>query len=445
MRISWPSSSRCTSATRWSGTRDQSRISGTRCRSAIVPSPRRLPRLSRTAWGLWSQVTEWSTTPCCPESQAARKDKDCDVILSSAPETPLAPVSQTVAPDNRDVDLLRRLVEIPSLSDDEHAAVAELCREMEARGFRVEIDAAGNAIGVIGSGERHIVLLGHIDTVPGQIPVRIEKGELWGRGAVDAKGPLCTFVSAAAAAAPDLSATVTVVGAVGEERLGSPGARAVAAWDAPDYCVIGEPSGWDAVCLGYRGTLGFHYMLRQPSRHTAGPGESAGEQAIAFWNGLVAEIDAMNATSGASTGFTTIAPALREMRSGGNGLADEAVMSIGLRLPPGVDTDGLQERLRELAGPAAIEVDGVQQGFRSPKQTPLVPPFLRAIRSAGGSPRFTLKLGTSDMTVVGPVWNCPMVTYGPGDASLDHTPQERIDLDHYGRAIRIMRDVLVSL
>ena len=205
---------------------------------------------------------------------------------------------------------------------------------MEARGFRAEIDAAGNAIGTIGSGARRSCSSGISTRSPVSIPVRIENGELWGRGAVDAKGPLCTFVAAAAAAAPDLSATVTVVGAVGEERLGSPGARAVAAWDAPDFCVIGEPSGWDAVCLGYRGTLGFHYRLRQPSRHTAGPGESAGEQAIAFWNALVAELDAMNAASGASTGFTTIAPALREMRSGGNGLEDEAVMSIGLRLRP---------------------------------------------------------------------------------------------------------------
>jgi len=185
--------------------------------------------------------------------------------------------------------------------------------------------------------------------------------------------------------------------------------------------------------------------LRQPSRHSAGPGDSAGEQAIAFWNTLVAELDSMNAASGASTGYTTITPALREMRSGGNGLEDEAVMSIGLRLPPGVDTDHLQARLQMLARGAVIEVNGVQSGFRSSKQTPLVPPFLRAIRATGGSPRFTLKLGTSDMTVVGPAWNCPMVTYGPGDASLDHTPQERIDLDHYGRAIRILRNVLVSL
>ena len=363
------------------------------------------------------------------------------VTLPSAPES----VSGAMPPAASDVDLLRRLVAITSLSDHERPAVAELCRQMEARGFRARIDGAGSAIGTIGTGARQVVLLGHIDTVPGEIPVRIEDGVLWGRGAVDAKGPLCTFVAAAAAAAPDLQATVTVVGAVGEERLGSPGARAVAMWDAPDYCVIGEPSGWDAICLGYRGTLGLVYRLQQSSRHSAGPGESAGEQAIAFWNAMTVEVAAVNAANEASTTFTTMTPALRAMQTGSDGLADEATMSIGLRLPPGIDTTGLVERLRTLAAPAALEVNGLQAGFRSPKQSPLVPPFLRAIRATGGTPRFTLKLGTSDMTVVGPVWRCPIVTYGPGDASLDHTPEERIDLADYGRAIRVLRDVLVSL
>jgi LysW-gamma-L-lysine carboxypeptidase len=219
----------------------------------------------------------------------------------------------------------------------------------------------------------------------------------------------------------------------------------VANWDAPDFCVIGEPSGWDAVCLGYRGTLGFHYTLRQGSRHSAGPGESAGEQGIAFWNAMTAELDALNRERAASTTFTTITPSLREMQAGNDGLEDRATMSIGLRLPPGVDVPRLRDRLVDLAGEAEIEVSGIQEGFRSPKSIPLVPPFLRSIRAAGGEPRFTLKLGTSDMTIVGPVWGCPMVTYGPGDASLDHTPEERIDLGEYGRAIQVLRNVLVSL
>jgi len=363
------------------------------------------------------------------------------VTSPSVPEVATAKVQ----PAASDVDLLRQLVAIPSLSDQERPAVEELCRQMEARGFRARIDEAGSAVGTIGAGPRRVILLGHIDTVPGEIPVRVEDGVLWGRGAVDAKGPLCTFVAAATAAAPELQATVTVVGAVGEERLGSPGARAVATWDTPDFCVIGEPSGWDAICLGYRGTLGLVYRLRQPSRHSAGPGEAAGEQAIAFWNAMMAEIDAINAANEATTTFTTMTPALRAMQTGSDGLTDEATMSIGLRLPPGIYTTGLVDRLRSLAAPAELEVNGLQEAFRSPKQSPLVPPFLRAIRGVGGSPRFTLKLGTSDMTVVGPVWRCPIVTYGPGDASLDHTPEERIDLSDYGRAIRVLRDVLVSL
>jgi LysW-gamma-L-lysine carboxypeptidase len=74
-----------------------------------------------------------------------------------------------------------------------------------------------------------------------------------------------------------------------------------------------------------------------------------------------------------------------------------------------------------------------------------VPPFLRAIRGIGGAPRFTLKLGTSDVTVVGPAWRCPIVTYGPGDAALDHTPEERIILADYGRAIAVLTEVLVAL
>lgn len=357
--------------------------------------------------------------------------------------SPEADASGSPAAD--EVDLLRRLVEIESLSDQEGPAVAELCRQMERRGFRAEVDEAGSAVGTIGRGDRRVVLLGHIDTVPGRIPIRIADGVLHGRGAVDAKGPLCAFVAAAAAAADRANLVITVVGAVGEERLGSPGATAVARWPAPDFCVIGEPSGWDAVCLGYRGTVGVRYRLRRPSRHSAGPGESVAEQAFAFWGALVAEVGRRNEGAGARGGFQSITPTIRAMGSTGDGLHDEAMLAIGLRLPPGAEIDGLLATLGDLAGEADLTIEGVQPGYREGKRSPLVPPFLRAIRGSGGTPRFSVKLGTSDVTIVGPAWRCPIVTYGPGDASLDHTPEERIELAEYGRAIRVLTDVLVAL
>ncbi len=353
-----------------------------------------------------------------------------------------APDGTFTAQEQADIELLRALVAIPSLSNDETAAVEYLRGAMVSRGFEILDSPAGNAVGRIGSGEKHLVLLGHIDTVPGRIPVEIRDGVLWGRGAVDAKGPLATFVAAASLAADRLNATVTVVGAVGEEIIGSPGANEVATWPAPDFCIIGEPSGWDAVCLGYRGSLSLIYTLRRSTRHTAGPGQSVAQEAVGFWNALQGEVARRN--EGAKGNFWSIGDSLRSFNTTGDGLQDTATLSIGLRLPPELDVEALLHTIHDLAGDAEIVIDGIQEGYRTTKRSKLVPPFLRNIRAEGGEPSFTLKLGTSDMNVVGPVWGCPIVAYGPGDSSLDHTPEERIELDEYLKAVRVLGEVLAS-
>ncbi len=74
---------------------------------------------------------------------------------------------------------------------------------------------------------KEILLLGHMDTVPGDIPVRIERDRLYGRGAVDAKGPLAAFVVAAARAQLAPGTRLVVIGAVEEESATSKGARHV--------------------------------------------------------------------------------------------------------------------------------------------------------------------------------------------------------------------------
>jgi len=347
------------------------------------------------------------------------------------------------AADGADIALLEGLVSIESLSGAEDAAVGYLVGAMADRGFDARIDPAGNAVGTVGSGERRIVLLGHIDTVPGRIPVRIADGVLHGRGSVDAKGPLATFVAAATRAADRLNATVTVVGAVGEETMGSPGASEVATWPAPDACVIGEPSAWDALCLGYRGTLSLRYELVRDGRHSAGPGATVAEDAIRFWVRLEAELDRRNA--GASRDFERVGRSLRSFTTASDGLADTATLAIGLRLPPGTGGDELVAMARDLAEDATVTSDGHQHAYRTDKRSALVPPFLRAIRAEGGTPRFTVKLGTSDMSIAGPAWGCPIVAYGPGDASLDHTPEERLPLADYLRAVRVLERVLVAL
>jgi len=46
---------------------------------------------------------------------------------------------------------------------------------------------------------------------------------------------------------------------------------------------------------------------------------------------------------------------------------------------------------------------------------------------------------------VGPAWNCPIAAYGPGDSALDHTPDERIEIDEYLRSIRVLTTAIGSI
>ena len=111
------------------------------------------------------------------------------------------------------------LVERYSPTGQEGEAVAWLVEHMRSLGFgTAAADDAGNAVGTIGDGPNQIVLLGHIDTVPGRIDVRVEQGILHGRGSVDAKGPLAAFVDAAARNGAIPGWQVVVIGADAEFR-----------------------------------------------------------------------------------------------------------------------------------------------------------------------------------------------------------------------------------
>ncbi|MBN1401848.1 MAG: M20/M25/M40 family metallo-hydrolase, partial [Anaerolineae bacterium] len=234
---------------------------------------------------------------------------------------------------------------------------------------------------------------------------------------------------------------VSVVGAVEEEAASSKGAyHVVNTWPAPDYAVIGEPSGWRRVTLGYKGRLLVHYTLERSMSHTAGEARGACQQAVDYWLGVRAWAEAFNADR---TGrFDTLDPSLRHIHSESDGLSERVEMQLGLRLPLGLDLDALEAHLLASRGPAEIALSGREVPFRAHKRTPLASAFLAAIRGQGGQPAFVTKTGTSDMNVLGPRWGCPIVAYGPGDSSLDHTPDEHLDLEEYLRAIRVLEDVL---
>jgi LysW-gamma-L-lysine carboxypeptidase len=364
------------------------------------------------------------------------------------------------------VELIRGLVAIPSLSRHEAAASSWLVAQMRDLGFdRAFVDDAGNAVGELGdpSAPRTIVLLGHIDTVPGNIPVRIEGHLLYGRGSVDAKGPLATFVAGAArfgaAAAQAANLRVVVVGAVEEEAATSKGARFIASrFDGtadriPDACIIGEPSHWNRITLGYKGRLLLDLTADQPMAHTAGPDASVATVVVDLWNWVTAHAARFN--EGKDKAFDQLSPSLRRFITATNEQMHDTVdAQFAWRLPVGFDASAFMKALEtqalEPSGPQALKTRftfrfrGHEQAWRGDRTNVLVKSFLGGLRSVEPSEKlgFVVKTGTSDMNVVAPVWKCPVVAYGPGDSALDHTPNEHLDLDEYWKAVVVLEHTL---
>lgn len=339
-----------------------------------------------------------------------------------------------------EAELLHAMVRIPSVSGSEGALAGFLAERMAGLGFRTEIDAAGNVRGEVGGpGGPEILLLGHADTVPGELPVRLTDGILYGRGAVDAKGPLAAMVCAAARLARSSTpARVVVIGATDEERL-SAGAHFLKDRMRPDAVVIGEPSGAACVGVGYKGVLRFRIDVTVPSLHTSSPVAGAVEVAAQLWATARDGFERWNERHAGPALFDRALPSLVRL----DGDIHRATAEVSCRLPVGFDTAAF---LRELpTGEHRVTVLEQVPAVRSPRTDPVVRALSAAVREHGARPVPKLKLGTADWNVVGPAWGVPVAAYGPGDSRLCHTDQEHLALTEYWTAIDVLASALPRL
>jgi [amino group carrier protein]-lysine/ornithine hydrolase len=334
-------------------------------------------------------------------------------------------------------DTLFGLISHYSPSGNESTAVAWLTGRMHDLGYTQSfVDGAGNAVGVMGRGPRQVVLLGHIDTVPGELPVRQQDGILYGRGAVDAKGPLAAFVDAVAALGEMEGWQFVVIGAVDEER-DSCGARFVAAQYRPDFAIIGEPNHWQRIALGYKGVAWAELAITRAQAHSAGRSQTACESAFEVWSSLMDYACRYNADK--TRAFDQLLLTLRAIHSDENHLRQRAMLQVDTRLPPGITPEQWYAQLHLLSGDAEI----TRQSYAVPawtceKNTPVVRAFLAAIRAQGGNPAFVYKTGTADLNTVAPIWRCPALVYGPGDSALDHTMDECLSLEEHQLSVNVL-------
>ena len=330
------------------------------------------------------------------------------------------------------------MLEIYSPSGKEKKLVDFLQPVMEGMGYRTKRDSTGNLFGISGSGETKVLLLGHLDTVEGEIRVREEQGKIYGRGSVDAKSPLANFVLTGGRFADSTELEVTVVGVV-EEETSSKGVYEVLDELEPDYVVVGEPSSWNGITLGYRGSIRLSYSLTVPKTHHGEGSPLPAEEAVSFFRNLRETLESDN------SGFNSNDVRLTDIETTNRPFNDEVNMVLDVRTSPGFDPETLTEFIENSSDEATVDKTRYIPPVKSSKRSKLVSALMGGIRGAGGQPKFKLKTGTADMNILAERWDVPIVAYGPGDSSLDHTPNEHLDLEEYALAQEVLREALAKL
>ncbi len=218
------------------------------------------------------------------------------------------------------VTLLRRLIAVPATSNQEGERLKLLKEAVERLGAcdRCFFDSFGNFCWVVGQGSRTIFFDGHIDTV-GTGPMsdweargldpfegRYEKGEVWGRGAVDQLSGIVNQVFATKIMRElglARSYTVYALATVAEETNEGGGPRWIFAegvrsnlYPRPEVVVLTEPTGDDkdgplGIYRGHRGRLEIAIETYGRSAHASTP--DLGKNAISAMAPIIQDITAL--------------------------------------------------------------------------------------------------------------------------------------------------------
>ncbi|MCD6302968.1 MAG: YgeY family selenium metabolism-linked hydrolase [Anaerolineae bacterium] len=390
-------------------------------------------------------------------------------------------LSKVTVDDQGVVRFAQKLVRIPSVSTHEGAVAQAMVSELEDAGCdEVHIDALGNVIGRVGSGEGPVLLFdGHMDTVGvGEVSCwerdpfggEIADGVLYGRGAADMKGGLASMVYAAKAVArakARLGGTLYVVGVVQEEPCEGMGIQHAIDVEGlqPDWVVLGEPTNLQ-IARGHRGRIALEITVRGRACHASMPQQ--GVNAIYQAARVVVGVELLAAQLGEDSFLGKGSIAVTDIRSiagSRNAVPDACSLYLDRRLTGGETGAKAIAELRSIISregvQASIQVDehratsytghqvhGRQEfaAWVTPANHPLVTTATSVVeRTLGYVPRVTRWEFSTDGVYTAGVAGLPTIGFGPGEERYAHTSEEQVRIRDLQAAARVYAELALRL
>jgi putative selenium metabolism hydrolase len=371
---------------------------------------------------------------------------------------------------DRCVTLLQSLIQTPSLPGQEGDIAALVAAEMRDLGYEeVRIDEVGNVLGKIhGQGSAPPLMFNtHLDHVDVGDPSvwphppfggEIHDDRVWGRGAVDIKGPMAAQIHGAAqlleGERPPGDVLVTCVV---QEEIGGVGARHLAEQLQVPVVVVGEPSR-NTVRRGHRGRTELMVHVIGRSVHASVPQE--GVNPLTSLGHFLAGLDSIEMPEDPDLGPSSVtATLLKTDQTSANVVPGEVWQTCDWRNVPGQTGEDAQATLQELADRSVRDgaeaevtipvfdrrtytgldrpIPGSNPAYILPSDHPAVVATSAICDEILGEERpvgiwkFATDGGhfaTAGMAPIG---------FGPGDEMLAHTLDEHIEIAALGDAIRV--------
>lgn len=331
-----------------------------------------------------------------------------------------------------EVELLRELVAIPSVSGEE-ALVAERCERI-ARGWGLDVVRDDTGVKVEVAASRRgptLAFLTHLDVVPPGVgwtrdpwqPL-IEGERLYGRGSGDAKASvaamLCAAHDLARAGGPARGRLVVVLG-YGEETKHTSMPAALATVGEVDAAVIGEPTNLEP-SVAQRGLMMADLVATGDQRHAGYASEGTfTNAAVALARDLVRLETLCQERVHPILGRVTITPTIVEAGISRNVTPPVAKAVLDIRSTPAYTHDEIAAELRAALGSEVV----VTSTRLVPCETPTPSRVLELIQRARPAARPYGSPTCSDWVFVN---HRDAVKCGPGTSRRSHTADECVDL-----------------
>ena len=349
-------------------------------------------------------------------------------------------------------DLLDRTAELVDIRSESHCEAAitdhiEGLLRADAPWF--ELDRLGHNLVArtrLGLSSR-VIIAGHTDTVPvnGNMPARRHGDELWGCGAADMKAGLATMIELARTVdAPAVD--VTLVFYEAEEVAAVHNGLGRLFRERPDLitgdvALLGEPTD-GSIEAGCQGTMRVEVILNGERAHTARPwmGRNAIHRLAGVLQSLADYEGRRPVIEGCEYREAMQAVAI-EGGVAGNVVPDRARLVVNHRFAPDRGADEAAIHVRSVVGADLDAGDSFDVVDMAPAAAPgLDHPLLRALIARHHLP-VRAKLGWTDVARFA-AHGIPAANFGPGDANLAHTRDERVRLEPIERVYHALVDVV---